>query len=116
MLGDGDMRAPKEFATGRGKRLGGFFQPAAQPVINDNRREQGLLRWLQLSEILRRETVATFSVEIIWTNRSSEGAWEALFATLERDSLVILSLCRASKLLPGKPLGLPAVPRHPGLM
>lgn len=42
----------------------------------------------------------------------SEGAWEALFATSEAESLMIPSLCRVSKSLPGKPLGLPAVLRH----
>lgn len=51
---------------------------------------------------------------VVWMNRQvSEGACETLFATTESDSLVILSLCRASKLLPGKPWGLPAVQRHP---
>lgn len=42
----------------------------------------------------------------------SEGAWGALFATPEADSPMFLSLCRASKLLPGKPWRLPAVLRH----
>lgn len=37
---------------------------AEQPVIKDNRIEKGLLKRLQFSEILLREMIAMFNVEV----------------------------------------------------
>lgn len=85
-----------------------FSISAAQPVINDNRRDKGLrcnsLKFCSGKRLPRSMWKSERTV--------SEGAWEALFATSEANSPMILSLCRASKLLPGKPWGLPAVLRH----
>jgi len=65
VLGEGDITAPEDCHRQR-REVGQFLSTSAvQPFINDNSREKELLKRLQFSTILLRETIAVFNVEII---------------------------------------------------
>lgn len=64
VLGEGNVGAPEDCHRQR-KKVGQFFSVSAeQPVIKNNRIEKGLLKRLQFSEILLREMITMFSVEV----------------------------------------------------
>lgn len=70
---------------------------AEQPVMKDNRIKKGLLKRLQFSDILLREMITMFSVEVRINRHVSEGPWKVLLVVSEANSPVILSLFRGSE-------------------
>lgn len=73
-------------ATGGGKVGQVFSMSAEQPVIKDSRIEKGLLKRLQFSEILLREMITMFSVQVRINRHVSEGPWKALFCCFRSKS------------------------------